>query len=229
MNLHTENPYLKHHFNMNKEPKQIVYIESPYSGDIELNLAYLGACTLDCIEKGEIPISSHGDLPRWLDDTDPAQRALGIKIGFERAKLCSKTVCYEDFGRSEGMKLGLEDAMINDRPVDFRMLPNFKEFFRIRKNINLLFREFVKVCGFSKEELRQRNRRRLITDTKATWVIIANEVFPDKTYIEIGGYINKDRSTCYHYLRNKDVEAIKKLCQKLKYKLGLYEKSLLSQ
>jgi hypothetical protein len=86
--------------------KQIVYIESPFSGDIELNLAYLGACMLDCIERGEVPIASHGDLPRWLDDTDPKQRAIGIRIGFERAKVCDKSVVYEDFGRSEGMKLG---------------------------------------------------------------------------------------------------------------------------
>lgn len=201
--------------------KQIVYIESPFSGDIELNLAYLGACMLDCIERGEVPIASHGDLPRWLDDTDPKQRAIGIRIGFERAKVCDKSVVYEDFGRSEGMKLGIEDAGKNGRPIEFRNLLNFKQLFIIRENIDLLFKKFVEVSGFSEEQLQQRNGPRHLTDTKAAWFIIAHGVFPDKTYIEIGGYIKKDHATCCHYLRNKDVEAIKKLCQKLKFKLGI--------
>jgi hypothetical protein len=201
--------------------KQIVYIESPFSGDIELNLAYLGACMLDCIERGEVPIASHGDLPRWLDDTDPKQRAIGIRIGFERAKVCDKSVVYEDFGRSEGMKLGIEDAGKNGRPVEFRNLRDYRKFFTIRNNIHLLFEEFVKVCGFSKDELYSKSRKPKLCDAKSAWVVISSELYPNKKLDEIGSYINKDRTTCYFHLQNSDVKEKKSCCQKLKFKLGL--------
>ena len=38
------------------------------------------------------------------------------------AKLCSKTVIYADLGISNGMMLGIEDAIKNNRQIEYRKL-----------------------------------------------------------------------------------------------------------
>ena len=64
-----------------------------------------------------------------LDDDDPVERTLGIVAGFAFAKLCSKTVVYADLGISNGMMLGIEDAIKNKRTIEVRYLKNFKSMF----------------------------------------------------------------------------------------------------
>jgi hypothetical protein len=36
-----------------------VIIESPYSGDVETNVAYARAALRDCLSRGEAPLASH--------------------------------------------------------------------------------------------------------------------------------------------------------------------------
>lgn len=60
---------------------KLVIIESPYKGDVERNKLYLRACIRDCINRGESPYASHRMLTDALDDTDPVERAIGIKAG----------------------------------------------------------------------------------------------------------------------------------------------------
>jgi len=36
-----------------------VIIESPYAGDIEVNLKYAKLCILDSLKRGEAPLASH--------------------------------------------------------------------------------------------------------------------------------------------------------------------------
>ena len=60
-----------------------------------------------------------------LDDNDPLERTLEIVF----AKLCSKTVIYADLGISNGMMLGIEDAIKNKRNIEVRYLKNFKSMF----------------------------------------------------------------------------------------------------
>lgn len=104
------------------EAMRLVIVESPYAGEVELNLRYLRACMLDCLLRGEAPFASHALYTQVLEDDDPPQRALGIAAGFAWAAQADKTVVYTDRGISNGMRLGIKDAEEHDRPIEYRSL-----------------------------------------------------------------------------------------------------------
>ena len=110
---------------------KLVYLESPYAGDVEKNIKYARLCMKDSLDRGEYPFASHllYTQENILDDNDPVERTLGIVSGFAFAKLCSKTVIYADLGISNGMMLGIEDAIKNKRTIEVRYLKNFKSMF----------------------------------------------------------------------------------------------------
>lgn len=100
----------------------IVIIESPFAGNVELNKKYLDAAILDCCLRGESPYASHKMLTDSLDDWNKEQRELGIKLGFEFHKVAKKVVVYTDLGISNGMKMGIKNAVELCIPVEKRSL-----------------------------------------------------------------------------------------------------------
>ena len=106
------------------EVMKLVYLESPYAGDVEVNLRYARACMADCFKRNEAPFVSHClyTQPGVLDDNIKAERELGIRAGFEWGKHAEKTVVYSDLGISAGMKAGIEGANRAGRPVENRSL-----------------------------------------------------------------------------------------------------------
>lgn len=107
---------------------RLVIIESPYAGEVERNLAYLRAAMADCLRRGEAPFASHAlyTQPGVLDDTVPAERALGIEAGLLWGRHAEYTVAFTDLGITDGMKLGIERAYREGRPVTHRTLPGWK-------------------------------------------------------------------------------------------------------
>jgi len=105
-------------------PLTPVIVESPYSGDTTLHLAYLRACLRDCLARGESPYASHGLLtqPGVLDDADPHDRTAGFAAGFAWRLLAARTVFYVDLGWSAGMDAGLRDARYHCAPTVERVL-----------------------------------------------------------------------------------------------------------
>lgn len=99
-----------------------VILESPYSGDVERNKRYARACMRDCISRGESPYASHMLLtqPGVLDDNNPEERELGINAGFTWRCVAQKTVVYIDLGISNGMKSGIDHAMLMGHLVEYR-------------------------------------------------------------------------------------------------------------
>lgn len=102
----------------------LVYLESPFAGDTEANLAYARACMRDCIARGEAPFVSHAlyTQPGVLDDGDAHERKMGMAAGFAWAAVAEKTVVYLDRGTSPGMQAGIDDARINNRSIEYRTL-----------------------------------------------------------------------------------------------------------
>ena len=88
--------------------KPLVFIESPYAGDLVTNGTYLKECILDSITRGENPYASHGFFTQYLDDTVAVQRLLGMDLGNQWRLLCEFTVFYADLGYSEGRIKGME-------------------------------------------------------------------------------------------------------------------------
>jgi hypothetical protein len=107
-----------------------VVIESPYAGDVALNLRYLRACMRDCLLRGEAPFASHWlyTQPGVLDDNNPEERDLGIRAGFAWRSAADVTVVYIDLGVTPGMRMGIEDAKANGRIVEEpRRVPGWGE------------------------------------------------------------------------------------------------------
>ena len=103
---------------------RLVILESPLAGNVERNLRYARACMRDCLMRGEAPFASHALYAQEgvLDDTIPAERALGIDAGLLWGMHADATVVYVDLGISPGMELGIERARQQGRPVEERRL-----------------------------------------------------------------------------------------------------------
>jgi hypothetical protein len=101
-----------------------VIVESPYAGNIELNLRYLRACMHDCLLRNEAPFASHGlyTQPGVLDDAKPSDREYGIRAGFQWGSVADATVVYTDLGTTAGMQLGIANAVSGGRKVELRTL-----------------------------------------------------------------------------------------------------------
>ncbi|TCU34118.1 hypothetical protein EV129_113102 [Rhizobium azibense] len=78
----------------------------------------------DCLERGEAPYASHLLYTQVgvLDDSDPVQRARGIEAGLLWGKHAEATVVYTDRGISGGMRQGIQRAINEGRPVEYRTL-----------------------------------------------------------------------------------------------------------
>jgi len=108
--------------------KQIVMIESPFSGDIERNAKYARAAIMDSLNRGEAPFASHILYPQQgLQEPNKEERQRGMEAGFTFRGIASKTVVYQDLGISQGMRLGIEHSIKIGIPVEYRSLPQWKE------------------------------------------------------------------------------------------------------
>ena len=101
-----------------------VILESPYSGDIEKNVAYARLCIRDSLSRGEAPIASHllYTQPGILRDDNEVERMCGIEAGLAWVSTADATVVYEDLGISAGMRLGIDRAVSQDVPVIYRRI-----------------------------------------------------------------------------------------------------------
>ena len=106
-----------------------VVVESPYGSEdkkiVARNIKFARACMRDCLLIGEIPFASHLLYTQAgiLDDEKEDERFLGINAGLKLVENADRTVVYNNYGISKGMKYGIDNAEKNGRPVDYRTLP----------------------------------------------------------------------------------------------------------
>ena len=108
----------------NPTPFRLVIVESPYAGDIEANEAYARAAMRDCLLLGDAPYASHLLYTQAgvLQDTDKAERKLGMEAGFAWGEKADATIVYSDLGISSGMAAGMDRAAAAGRPIEERHL-----------------------------------------------------------------------------------------------------------
>lgn len=83
---------------------KLVIVESPYAGNVEMNVAYARVALRDCLARGEAPIASHLLYTQVLDDKIPTERQQGIDAGLAWRKAPGVLpVFYCDLGWSSGM------------------------------------------------------------------------------------------------------------------------------
>jgi hypothetical protein len=63
------------------EKSKIIYIASPYAGDVEHNIEFAIEACKYAIQLGCTPIAPHLMYPQMLDDSAPDERALGLELG----------------------------------------------------------------------------------------------------------------------------------------------------
>lgn len=89
--------------------RAIVFICSPFAGDVERNIQKAQGYSRFAVSKNCIPFAPHLLFPQFLDDGDDEERRLGIFFG-----LVLMTKCHEVwvFGRNitKGMAVEIEKA-----------------------------------------------------------------------------------------------------------------------
>lgn len=98
---------------------KIVYIASPFAGDIERNISFAKSAAKYAIGKGVAPYIPHLTLPAVLNDDDPKERALGIKLNCEILSRCDELWVFRIRGISSGMKTEIDHAKEKGIPTRF--------------------------------------------------------------------------------------------------------------
>jgi hypothetical protein len=106
--------------------KPIVIIESPFrhhhrEGQ-KMNKAYLELCMLDSLARGEVPLATHKLYTQCLDDSKPAERALGMETVQSLHAIAETVVVYYDLGWSTGMVWGVRKAIEFGNEIEYRSL-----------------------------------------------------------------------------------------------------------
>lgn len=80
---------------------KLVYIASPYAGDVEINVSFAKAACRYAMEQGCIPIAVHLIYPQLLNDTVPEEREAGIRMGLRVLEACDELwLCGEQLSQS---------------------------------------------------------------------------------------------------------------------------------
>ena len=70
--------------------RPIIYVCSPYVGDVESNVKAARRYSRFAVETGYIPIAPHLLFPQFLRDDDPTEHQLGIFFGNALMSKCSE-------------------------------------------------------------------------------------------------------------------------------------------
>ena len=89
--------------------RPIVYICSPYAGDVEKNVAAAQGYSRFAVDKGYIPIAPHLLFPQFLNDCNPKERQLGLFFGNALMSKCSEVWVFGDT-ISDGMEAEIKRA-----------------------------------------------------------------------------------------------------------------------
>jgi hypothetical protein len=89
--------------------RPIVYICSPYAGDVEKNVEAAQRYSRFAVDKGYIPIAPHLLFPQFLNDRNPKERQLGLFFGNALMSKCSEVWVFGSL-ISAGMEAEIKRA-----------------------------------------------------------------------------------------------------------------------
>lgn len=98
--------------------RPIVYVCSPFSGDIERNIANARRYCRFAVDSGSIPLAPHLLFPQFMDDSNEHDHGLAM---FMNMALMSKCAEVWVFGEhiSKGMAAEIRKAKEKQRPVRY--------------------------------------------------------------------------------------------------------------
>lgn len=89
--------------------RPLVYICSPYAGDIESNVSTARRFSRFAVDSGYIPIAPHLLFTQFLSDDDPDERQLGLLFGNVLMSKCAEVWVFGNY-ISNGMDAEIKRA-----------------------------------------------------------------------------------------------------------------------
>lgn len=101
-----------------KAYRPLVYICSPYAGEVENNVNMARVYSRFAVRNACIPLAPHLLYPQFMDDTVPAERSLALFMGMVLLSKCDQVWV---FGKviSAGMKAEIEKAEKKKIPIRY--------------------------------------------------------------------------------------------------------------
>lgn len=183
-----------------------VVIESPYRGDNpeeqDRNRDYAIACMQHSISLGEAPFASHLLYTQFLNETNPAERMLGIEIGLKWGESSDKVAVYQDLGISEGMRIGINRAFDQKKEVCYRFLPDYEDYKVYLPGLQNLGYDVCNFFNCNIEDLQSRSREsQVIADVRHVYCAVALTIYPSYSLQKIGNWIGRNHSTVLNSTR----------------------------
>lgn len=98
--------------------RPLIYVCSPYSGDIETNCISARRYCWFATAKGYIPIAPHLLYPQFLDDRIPEERSLGLFFGNVLMSKCAEVWVFGSY-ISAGMKSEIDRAKRKNQHIRY--------------------------------------------------------------------------------------------------------------
>ena len=95
---------------------KLIYICSPFRGDTAANTEAAQRYCRDAYEKNCIPVAPHLYLPQFLNDDEPKERDLALRIGLRLIDYCSEVWVHGD-RISDGMRGEIDYASSTGKSV----------------------------------------------------------------------------------------------------------------
>ena len=96
--------------------RPIVYICSPYAGDVEKNVTAAQEYSRFAVDKGYIPIAPHLLFPQFLNDRNPKERQLGLFFGNAIMSKCSEVWAF-----GNRISAGMEEEIKRAKWKNYRL------------------------------------------------------------------------------------------------------------
>lgn len=101
-----------------KQYRTMVYICSPFAGDIEFNISRARGYCRFAVSKGCIPLAPHLHYPQFMDDFDKENRELGLSFALTILARCDEVWVFG--GRiSDGMAGEIAKAKKRGMPIRY--------------------------------------------------------------------------------------------------------------
>ena len=97
---------------------KLIYVASPYSGDVERNTEYAKLACRNVLDCGHAFFAPHLLYPAILDDSNPRERERGLAMGCEVLARCDELWVYGS-RVSEGMDAEIRAARQLGVPVRY--------------------------------------------------------------------------------------------------------------
>ena len=98
--------------------KKIIYICSPYRGNIPLHVAQAKTMCRFALKKGTIPLAPHLYFPQFMNEEDSTERELALFMGRVLQGKCAELWAFGDV-ITEGMRGEIETAKRRRQPVRY--------------------------------------------------------------------------------------------------------------